>query len=127
MTRFHEIHFSGGALSRGFWLYVWEVTPPNGSKLYYVGRTGDSSSMNAQSPFNRMGQHLGHAKNSCMLRTHLRKQKQKVEPGDCEFRLVDYGPIFEESNVKIRHTQRRDAVPLRRRCSLRLSFSRATQ
>jgi len=62
---------AGGILQRGFWLYVWEVTPADKAPLYYVGRTGDSSSTNAQSPFNRMGQHLGFAKNSNMLRRHL--------------------------------------------------------
>ena len=60
----HEVRFEGGILQRGFWLYVWEVTPADQAPLYYVGRTGDSSSTNAQSPFNRMGQHLGFAKNS---------------------------------------------------------------
>ena len=45
------------ALERGFWLYVW-VIDGAGDTLHYVGRTGDSSSSNAQSPFNRMGQHL---------------------------------------------------------------------
>ena len=66
-----EVKFNGGILQRGFWLYVWEVTPLGGKALYYVGRTGDSSSTNAQSPFNRMGQHLGFARNSNMLRRHL--------------------------------------------------------
>lgn len=58
----HEIRFEGGILQRGFWLYVWKVTPADQAPLYYVGRTGDSSSTNAQSPFNRMGQHLGFAR-----------------------------------------------------------------
>src|SRR5437762_13926238 len=110
MTEFHEIKFTGGALARGFWLYVWEVTPPLGSKLYYVGRTGDSSSLNAQSPFNRMGQHLGYAKNSCMLRTHLANHKSKAKPEQCAFRLIAYGPILRESKKRVTHQARRDKI-----------------
>jgi hypothetical protein len=60
----YTVSLGGGFLVRGFWIYVWEVRDPEGSVMLYVGRTGDSSSPNAQSPFNRMGQHLGFAKNS---------------------------------------------------------------
>lgn len=109
-SSFHEILFKGGALARGFWLYVREVTPLKGPKLYYVGRTGDSSSMNAQSPFNRMGQHLGHAKNSCMLRTHLGQREKKIEPEECQFRLVTYGPILPEAKKRSEHNERRDLI-----------------
>ena len=44
-------------LERGFWLYVWRIASPIGEVLY-VGRTGDSSSLNASPPFMRMAQHL---------------------------------------------------------------------
>lgn len=57
------VEFDGAFLQRGFWLYVWRVIAPNSTEVLYVGRTGDSSSPNAQSPFNRMGQHLGFQKN----------------------------------------------------------------
>ena len=105
-----EVRFDGGILRRGFWLYVWEITPPQGEALYYVGRTGDSSSTNAQSPFNRMGQHLGFAKNGNMLRQHL--LKQRVEPERCAFRLIALGPLDAESKATARHEhdQRRDVV-----------------
>lgn len=109
-ARTHEVLFEGGIIQRGFWLYVWEVSPPLGTKLYYVGRTGDSSSTNAQSPFNRMGQHLGFAKNSNMLRRYLRQYD--VEPEQCSFRLVALGPLERESKEVERreHDQRRDVV-----------------
>ena len=42
-------------LARGFWLYVWEVTDSSGKKWLYVGRTGDSSSPNAQDRHSRVG------------------------------------------------------------------------
>ncbi len=67
----HSLSFSGGLLERGFWLYVWETTPESGGPLYYVGRTGDRSSVNAQSPFNRMGAHLAVRWQGNMLRRHL--------------------------------------------------------
>lgn len=105
-----ELQFEGGILRRGFWLYVWEVTPPGAEPLYYVGRTGDSSSTNAQSPFNRMGQHLGFAKNANMLRRHL--TSNGVDPDGCRFRLVAYGPVEAESLAEGReeHDRRRDIV-----------------
>jgi hypothetical protein len=68
----HAFAFSGQLLQRGFWLYVWEIQPRDGATIYYVGRTGDSSSQNAQSPFNRMGQHLGFNVKSNILRRRLK-------------------------------------------------------
>ena len=53
MTTLQSLSFSGELLQRGFWLYVWEVTAADGRTVHYVGRTGDSSSPNAQSPFTR--------------------------------------------------------------------------
>lgn len=104
----YEVTLDGGTLERGFWLYVWEVTTPTGDTLLYVGRTGDSSSANAQSPFNRMGQHLGSAKNSSMLRNHL--ETKHVDPGQCRFRLVAHGPILGEAWNMEEHSVRRDIV-----------------
>ena len=106
----HVVSFDGGFLRRGFWLYAWEVTVPGETTIVYVGRTGDSSSPNAQSPFNRMGQHLGRAVNSSMLRNHL--SKQGIEPEDCSFRLVAHGPILPEvtTGVMDDHKVSRDVV-----------------
>jgi hypothetical protein len=106
----HELQFDGGMLQRGFWLYVWEITPPSREPLYYVGRTGDSSSTNAQSPFNRMGQHFGFAENSSMVRNHL--SGRSIRPEDCHFKLVALGPIESESIAvdRAEHDKRRDTV-----------------
>ncbi|WP_368413116.1 hypothetical protein [Dongia sp.] len=104
----HEISFNGSILQRGFWLYVWEVKSKKGDLWYYVGRTGDNSSHNAQSPFNRMGQHLGFAENSSMLRRHL--AKKKVDPVRCSFRLIAVGPIYPEEMKIDGHWKRRDLV-----------------
>jgi hypothetical protein len=98
----------GRILDRGFWLYVWEVTVPDGSKLVYVGRTGDSSSANAQSPFNRMGQHLGFLASSSMLRNHL--NARSMDPRDCTFKMVAHGPILPEADDTAEHQVRRDVI-----------------
>lgn len=45
-----------------------------------------------------MGQHLGNAKNSSMLRNHL--ATRDIVPEECQFRLVGHGPIFEEAAEK---------------------------
>jgi len=104
----YEVALEGGTLRRGFWLYVWEVTTPDEQKLLYVGRTGDSSSPKASSPFNRMGQHLGSIKASNMLRTHL--GKRDVTPEDCGFLFVAHGPILTEAAGWDGHVPRRDIV-----------------
>lgn len=104
----HTINFDGAILSRGFWLYVWEITTAGGKKLYYVGRTGDSSSSNAQSPFNRMGQHLGFNANSNVLRRHLVRKGES--PEECTFHLIAHGPIQEEAATDEEHVVHRDSV-----------------
>lgn len=104
----YEVTLEGGTLRRGFWLYVWEVTAPDGKNLLYVGRTGDSSSPKAASPFNRMGQHLGYIEASNMLRTHL--GKRDMEPEDCCFRFIAHGPILTEATDWEEHVLRRDVV-----------------
>ena len=107
-TKTHEISISGEVLQRGFWLYIWEVQTPKPKHLYYVGRTGDSSSSNAQSPFNRMGQHLGFQKNSNVLRRHL--EAKNINPQTCSFRLIAHGPIFKEAKNREQHKKRRDNI-----------------
>jgi len=104
----HSLTFGGSILERGFWLYVWEVTLTDGRTLYYVGRTGDSSSANAQSPYIRMGQHLGGAKTTSMLRQHL--VKHGVTYGHCTYRLVAHGPVLPEASDMEDHRERRDVV-----------------
>ncbi len=102
------IAFDGRFLQRGFWLYVWEVSVPGGRKLCYVGRTGDSSSANAQSPFNRMGQHLSFNEKHNVLRKRL--VGIGVEPESCTFRLVSVGPLYPEASSMEGHRPLRDTV-----------------
>lgn len=110
VSQVHQLRFDGKLLERGFWLYVWEVTTPVGETLHYVGRTGDNSSINAQSPFARMAQHLGFAKTSMMLRKHL--DAKRIDPKLCGFRLIAHGPILPEAEDRTwdLHKERRDIV-----------------
>jgi len=108
-ARLHGLIFPGALVERGFWLYVWVAVTAEGAELLYVGRTGDSSSVNAQSPYIRMGQHLGSNESTNMLRTHL--EKLGVSPISCKsFELVSYGPILPEGKNKAEHYSRRDKI-----------------
>tara|TARA_Y100000813_G_scaffold180926_1_gene149623 strand:+ start:950 stop:1444 length:495 start_codon:yes stop_codon:yes gene_type:complete len=90
----YSLVLPGGMLSRGFWLYVWRVETPDGEMLY-VGRTGDSSSPYATTPYTRMGQHLGFSKAANSLRRLL--TENGVEPEACtSYQLVSHGPIHPE-------------------------------
>ncbi len=104
----HDISFDGSVLQRGFWLYVWEIRPIDGAPVYYVGRTGDSSSANAQSPFNRLGQHLGFNKRSNPLRRHL--EAHGIKPEGCSFRFIAHGPILQEADDMEQHRASRDII-----------------
>jgi hypothetical protein len=95
MTTTHILTLPGAMLRRGFWLYVWRVSAPNGQELLYVGRTGDNSSPHATAPYTRMGQHLGFSPNQNALRRHLLNRGIVAE--DCrEFDLIAYGPLYDE-------------------------------
>lgn len=109
MRSLQQLEFSGALLMRGYWVYVWVVNTGSPELLIYVGRTGDSSSANAQSPFNRLGQHLSHNQHTNALRRHL--AKLGTEPERCEwFEMVAYGPIFEEDDDHEEHRSRRNKV-----------------
>lgn len=94
MPETFTVALDGAMLRRGFYLYVWEITTPKDTKVLYVGRTGDSSSPNAQSLFNRLGQNLGTLATSSMVRNNL--EKRGIDPTECQFRMVGHGPIFNE-------------------------------
>ncbi len=102
MASLQMLSFSGAILQRGFWLYVWEIETANGSHWLYVGRTGDSSSANAQSPFNRLSQHLGSNKHANALRRQLLSVGIKAEA--CRrFEMIAYGPVFPEAQTMDEH------------------------
>src|ERR1017187_4184915 len=98
--------FDGAILQRGFWLYVW-IIRNQGREFLYVGRTGDSSSKHASSPFRRLSAHLDEkitAKGASM-RNQLRREG--LEPEGCHFRMVAFGPMFKEQSDFEKHKPHR--------------------
>ncbi len=98
--------FDGALLERGFWLYVWRIEEADQSVSLYVGRTGDSSSPHASSPFQRVARHLDPkptAKSNSLYRklNHARL---------CRFDLVAVGPFFGEVNGFEKHKVLRDEM-----------------
>jgi hypothetical protein len=105
--RLLKLTFSPDLLRRGFWLYVWNISLRTGPNVYYVGRTGGSSSLKAQSPFSRVSGHLGPNKHANALRRHL--AKHQIEFDDCDqLELVAVGPLFPEAGGEAEHRTRGD-------------------
>jgi hypothetical protein len=101
-----RMEFSGKLLKRGFWLYIWDI---KGDKRHlYVGRTGDSSSANASSPFRRIGQHLDTRLNAKGNALGKRLKEAGINPETCTFEMIALGPIFEEQETKPAHNPLRD-------------------
>jgi hypothetical protein len=105
----YSMTFDGHLLNRGFWLYVWQIRGPL-SYHVYVGRTGDSSSPHASSPFKRIGQHLDPSPNAKgnALGRQLRSAGVKYE--ECTFEMVAVGPIFPEQADFEAHKPFRDQM-----------------
>ena len=107
--KLHQVAISSELLQRGFWLYVWPIRLRDGSAVYYVGRTGDSSSLKVQSPFSRVSGHLGPNKHSNALRRHL--SKHSIAFDDCEqLELTAFGPVYTETDNQVEHYERRDTM-----------------
>lgn len=101
--------FNGYLLERGFWLYVLDIRQEE-NRYIYVGRTGDSSSANAASPFNRIGQHLDFraiARGNALGR---QLGYLNVQPSQCTFEMLAIGPIFPEQLTFELHKPIRDTV-----------------
>ncbi len=107
--RKYAMAFDGQLLRRGFWVYVWRIQSPKGVYVY-VGRTGDSSSRYAASPFTRAGRHLDvgqNAKSNTLTRQIVRVG---LNPTRCRFRMVALGPLFPEQGAMKAHRPIRDKV-----------------
>lgn len=107
MLSAYTMTFDGKLLQRGFWIYVCKVADCE-KTCYYVGRTGDSSSPNAASPFNRIGNHLDlrdKAKGNAMTK---RLTEAGMNPENCQFKMFALGPIFAEQATMPEHTPYRD-------------------
>lgn len=107
--RTEQIEFHGRMLKRGFWIYVWTISFRQ-KKYFYVGRTGDNSSPNAASPFNRLSMHLDMRDNAtanCIVR---RMREKGVDPTACKYKMLAIGPLFEEQDDFESHRPYRDRV-----------------
>ena len=105
----HKAKFDGNLLKRGFWIYIY-VIEQNGEEILYIGRTGDSSSPNAASPFLRLTSHLNRkttAKGAAML-NQLTKYGFDVE--QCSFELYAFGPLYPEQQLFEQHKPYRDIM-----------------
>jgi hypothetical protein len=108
-AKLYGLKFSTEILQRGFWLYVWVIRASEGRILHYVGRTGDSASPNAQSPFSRISGHLGSNKHANALTRNL--EKLGIKLGECEnLEFVTYGPLDEQANTMEEHIPKRDKI-----------------
>lgn len=87
------------------WKIIW-----GGKTLFYVGRTGDNSSINAGSPFTRIGQHLSFRASAKGNSLSKQLAKQGVDPRKCEFDMIAVGPIFEEEVNLTKHREKRDIM-----------------
>lgn len=101
--------FEGALLRRGFWLYVWEIKG-DASHHVYVGRTGDSSSPHAQSPFKRIGQHLDSSPKAKGNALGRQLRNAEVNHEGCTFEMLAIGPIFPEQTSFAEHVPVRNQM-----------------
>ncbi len=105
----YRLAFDGAILARGFWIYVWKIQYDSEIAVY-VGRTGDSSSPNASSPFRRAGQHLDlkiDAKGNSLKRAI---DRLGWEADSCQFEQIALGPFFTEQDTMEAHVPYRDRI-----------------
>ena len=109
MLQSYSMTFDGHLLNRGFWLYVWQIKGPL-SHHVYVGRTGDSSSPHASSPFKRIGQHLDPSPNAKGNALGKQLRRAGVKYDECSFEMIAIGPIFPEQSEFEAHKPMRDQL-----------------
>jgi hypothetical protein len=109
MLKSHSMLFAGELLARGFWLYIWDMQGPSGRHLY-VGRTGDSSSPHAQSPFKRIGQHLDPSPKAKANALGRQLRSKGIDPLCCKFEMTAIGPVFREQPTMAEHKPTRDQM-----------------
>lgn len=97
MLQSYSMTFDGKLLNRGFWLYVWQIKGPV-SHHVYVGRTGDSSSAHASSPFRRIGEHLNPSPKAKGNALGKQLQREGVKFAECSFEMVAVGPVYPEQS-----------------------------
>jgi len=106
-TRTHRMTLDGAMLNRGFWLYVCKVSLGH-YKFFYVGMTGDSSSLNAASPFLRFARHLDTSRNARSNSLFRALAKARINPSDCRFEILAFGPLYSETRSAVAHRLNRE-------------------
>ncbi|MCK4819475.1 AbiV family abortive infection protein, partial [bacterium] len=109
MMEVYSMSFDGALLERGFWLYIWDIKTLT-ERYLYVGRTGDSSSPNAASPFARIGQHLDARPNARANSIARRLKEKNVLPSSGTFEMLAIGPLFLEQATLTDHNVYRDQM-----------------
>lgn len=109
MLQSYNMRFDGNLLNRGFWLYVWEIKGPLTHHVY-VGRTGDSSSAHASSPFKRIGQHLDPSPNAKGNALGKQLTRAGIKYEECTFEMVAIGPLWPEQDDFEAHKPIRDQM-----------------
>lgn len=109
MVQLYQMSFDGEILERGFWLYLWRITSKK-KIVFYVGRTGDSSSPHASSPFNRIGQHLDFRPNAKGNSLAKRLKEAGIDPKSSQFSMLALGPLFPEQSDFEEHKPFRDQM-----------------
>jgi hypothetical protein len=103
----HE--FQWPAVEARVWLYIWRIDRPN-SRHLCVGRTGDSSSPHASSPFKRIGEHLDVRPGAKGNALGKQLRQAGLDSQDCTFEMVAFGPIFPEQPTFEKHVPFRDKM-----------------
>lgn len=105
----YSMSFDGALLKRGFWLYICDIQDPT-ERYLYVGRTGDSSSHNAASPFSRLGNHLDFRPNAKANSITKRLKEKEIDPSTAKFEMLAIGPFFSEQSGPEDHNFCRDQM-----------------
>lgn len=88
--------FDGTLLDRGFWIYAIRLTGASGKNYLYIGRTGDNSSKNAASPFQRIVNHLNLRPSAKANSLAKLITKHRILTATTHFRMTAVGPLFPE-------------------------------
>lgn len=91
-----RMFFDGAILERGYWIYAILICHKSNKEYLYIGRTGDNSTKNAGSPFQRVANHFNLLP-SAPMNTIKRLIKQNgYKSSEYRFRLFAIGPIYPE-------------------------------
>ena len=91
-----RMSFDGTLLGRGYWIYAIIIYYKSNEMYLYIGRTGDNSSANAGSPFQRVMDHFNLRQSVPMNTIKDLIKKNEHEFSNIYFRLLAVGPLSPE-------------------------------